>query len=116
MSMRDAWVRGTAAALIAFPATLALAGTAEPPDARALLTQYRCYVCHADRETLTGPAFADVAAQLRGKQNAVPKVAQQIRGGVNRGGPWHMPPHPEVSKSEATVMARYILSLAPSRP
>jgi cytochrome c len=80
-------------------------------EPQRLLTQYKCYICHADRETKAGPAYVDVAVHFRGHQDAVATIAREIRRGVRRGGPWHMPPHPEVSASEARAMARYIMSL-----
>ena len=46
----------------------------------------------------------------RGKQQADKIVAEKIRSGAHGSGPWHMPPHPEVSKADAATMARYILS------
>jgi cytochrome c551/c552 len=94
-------------ALLAFAAT---AG-AQTPDPQTLLTQYKCYICHADRETKAGPAYVDVAAHFRSDPNAVSTLAGEIRRGLRRGGPWHMPPHPEVPAKEARVMARYIMSL-----
>jgi cytochrome c551/c552 len=60
---------------------------------------------------LAGPAFADVAAVYRREPDAVRRMADVIRAGAASGGPWHMPPHPEVSAREARAMARYILSL-----
>jgi cytochrome c len=86
---------------------------AHAQDPQALLQQYRCYICHADTDTLTGPAYVDVAAKYKDKtrSRSVAAVAALIRKGVRGGGPWHMPPHPEVSDAEAKVMARYILSL-----
>jgi len=86
------------------PAVLA----AEPPPG---LTHHRCYICHTDREPMVGPAFADIATFYRGKPGAVGKIAADIRAGVKGGGPWHMPPHPEITDSEARAMARYIMSL-----
>ena len=80
-----------------------------------LLTEHKCYICHADHEAKAGPAYADVAARFRGTRDAVPVIAAEIRNGVRGGGPWHMPPHPEVSASEARTMARYIMSLDASR-
>jgi cytochrome c551/c552 len=88
--------------------SLAFGATDRPP---APLSAYHCYDCHGDRESVTGPAFADIAASYRGTQDAEVKIASDIRSGIRRGGPWHMPPHPEVSTSEARAMARYILSL-----
>ena len=80
-------------------------------DAQRLLGEYKCYICHADHQAKAGPAYDDVAAQFRAKRNAVSVIAAEIRRGIHRGGPWHMPPHPEVSPAEATAMARYIMSL-----
>jgi len=86
-------------------------GIAQAQAPQALLQEYKCYVCHADNETKTGPAFADVAGRYRGNPQAVAIVAGLVRKGTRSGGPWHMPPHPEVSNVDATTMARYILSL-----
>jgi cytochrome c551/c552 len=83
---------------------------ADPPPS---LTHHRCYICHSDQEALVGPAFADIAAAYRGRKDAVDRIAKDIRAGVRSGGPWHMPPHPEISPSEARAMARYIMSLSP---
>ena len=99
--------------LLAYASIAVAAGTAaDPPPS---LTHYRCYVCHSDREALVGPAFADIAAFYRGRQDAVSKIAADIRRGIKSGGPWHMPPHPEVSPDEARAMARYIMSLERSK-
>ena len=90
-----------------------MAGPAPAQDARTLLAEHKCYVCHADRETATGPAFAAVAAGYKGQPAAPARVAAAIKGGVRGGGPWHMPPHPEISEADARTMATYILSLPP---
>jgi cytochrome c len=98
---------------IALVAGLVGAGAAHAHDERAvaLLHQYRCYVCHANNEPKAGPAYADVATYYKGKAGAQSRVAAVIRSGAHGAGPWHMPPHPEVSKADARTMARYILSL-----
>jgi cytochrome c551/c552 len=102
-------------ALLALIVPLAAAAAAAKPaeDARTLLAKYKCYICHADRETKAGPAYADVAAHYRGRRDAVALLAREIRGGIKGGSPWHMPPHPEVPASQARTIARYIMSLAP---
>ena len=86
---------------------------AAPGKAPALLTNYKCYLCHADAEPKAGPAYVDVATRYRGDPRAVDTIAAKIRDGVRGGGPWHMPPHPEVSKVDARAMAAYIMTLAP---
>ncbi len=86
-------------------------GQSQAQAAQELLRQYKCYTCHADGEAKTGPAYVDVAARYRGIPQAVDIVASSVRAGARSGGPWHMPPHPEISSSDAKKMARYILSL-----
>jgi cytochrome c len=107
---RLGWAGPCFAIAFCLPSGFALAADA-PIDAAAALTKYRCYTCHSDQESLAGPAFADVAARYRDRKDAVSHVAQEIATGVRTGGPWHMPPHPEVSRNEARAMARYIMSL-----
>ena len=100
--------------MTAFVAAALAAGCAQaqtPQSAQSLLQQNHCYLCHADRETKTGPAYVDVAAKYQGKPGAVEVVAATVRKGAHGGGPWHMPPHPEISRTDAMAMARYILSL-----
>lgn len=96
------------------------AGNPAGPDAaavRKLLTEHKCYICHSDYEAKAGPAYVDVAAQFRGRREAEEVIAAEIRNGIRGGGPWHMPPHPEVSANEARAIARYIMSIdARARP
>ena len=80
-------------------------------QAPQLLEQYKCNFCHADREAKTGPAFVEIAASYKGNPKAVDVLAAAIRKGSHGNGPWHMPPHPEVSEADAKEMVRYILSL-----
>lgn len=80
------------------------------PVPEALLEQYRCTVCHAERDAAAGPAWVDIATHYRGIKQANKLVTDKIRAGAHGGGPWHMPPHPEVSRADAATMARYILS------
>jgi cytochrome c len=96
---------------VALAATVSLIGVARAQAPQILLQQYKCYICHADNESKTGPAYADVAARYRGNSQAVAILTAAIRKGAHGGGPWHMPPHPEVSDVDAKKMARYILSL-----
>ena len=90
--------------LLAAPGALAQAP-------QALLKKYRCDVCHAEREAKTGPAYVDVAAKYRGDRKAFAALTAEVKRGAHGAGPWHMPPHPEVSEKDAKAMVRYILSL-----
>ena len=94
-------------------AALGAVGEAQGADAPALLEKYRCTICHGDAEAKAGPAYVDVAAAYRGKPDAEASVVVIIKKGAHGGGPWHMPPHPEVSDADAKAMARYILSRKP---
>ena len=96
---------------LALAAMMSAVGVAQAQAPQVLLQQYKCYSCHADVETKTGPAYVDVADKYRGNPQAVPIVAAVIRKGIHDTGPWHMPPHPEVSDVDAKKMAQYILSL-----
>jgi len=84
---------------------------AEESRAVPLLQKYKCYICHANEETKAGPAYIDVAGRYKGNPKAIAIVAAIVRKGEHGGGPWNMPPHPEVSRTDAEAMARYILSL-----
>jgi cytochrome c len=92
-------------------AMMSTVGVARAQAPEVLLQQYKCYICHANDETKTGPAYVDVAAKYRGNPQAVAIVAAVVRKGAHSSGPWHMPPHPEISGADAKKMARYILSL-----
>jgi cytochrome c len=92
-------------------AAVSLVGGARAQAPQILLQQYKCYICHAEDESKTGPAYADVATRYRDNPRAVAILSAEIRKGAHGSGPWHMPPHPEVSDGDAKKMARYILSL-----
>ena len=90
---------------------LAGAGFAHAETPQELLERYNCNFCHSDNEARTGPAFSDVAARYRGNPQAVAILTATVRKGTHGSGPWHMPPHPEVSDADAATMVRYILSV-----
>ena len=92
-------------------AMMSTVGVARAQAPEALLHQYKCYICHANDESKTGPAYVDVAAKYRGNPQAVAIVTTVVRKGAHSAGPWHMPPHPEISEADAKKIARYILSL-----
>jgi cytochrome c len=94
-------------------ATLACGVTAQaqPASQQALLQRHKCYDCHGDVDAKTGPSYADMAERYRGDARAAARLSSIIRNGARGRGPWHMPPHQEISKAEALRMARYILAV-----
>jgi cytochrome c len=85
------------------------AAAAADQDVPAMLEQYRCTICHSDRETMAGPSWVDIAAEYRGKPKAEAKLAAVVKKGVHGGGPWPMPPLPEVPDADAKAIVHYIL-------
>jgi cytochrome c len=104
-------ILGFCCALAVPPALAAESKAATAAETQALLEKYRCTVCHADRETLAGPSWLDIAARYDGKKQADVILSAKIRAGARGGGLWNMPPHPEVTKADAEVMATFILTL-----
>ena len=71
-----------------------------------------CFTCHKVSEQATGPAYQAVAAKYQNNPEAVEALAEKvIKGGAGNWGNVPMTPHPQISKEDATVMVKYILSL-----
>ena len=92
-------------------AGLASCTAALATDTQSLMVKHKCYICHEDGYPKAGPAFVDVAAAYGRDRGAVNYIAEVIRRGQHGSSPWHMPPHPELTKAEARQIARYILSM-----
>jgi cytochrome c len=105
--MLDVLIRMALSSVVALLFNAAWAAGTPPQE---LLEKYRCTTCHAESDAAAGPAWIDIATHYRGEKQANKLVADKIRSGARGSGPWHMPPHPEVSKADAATMARYILS------
>jgi cytochrome c len=98
--------------MAAICAAAPFAAVAAPADdGRMLLQRHDCYICHADRETKAGPAFADVASKYRRDPHAAAKLRALVKAGAHGKGPWPMPPMPQVSDADARQIVGYILSL-----
>ena len=105
--MLDVLMRIALSSALMTPFNAAWAAGTPPQE---LLEKYQCTTCHARSDAAAGPAWVDIATHYRGEKRANKIVADKIRSGARGSGPWHMPPHPEVSRADATTMARYILS------
>jgi cytochrome c len=78
----------------------------------SLLAQNDCLTCHKVDETLTGPAYRDVANKYAGADTAVAYLSKKvIEGGSGVWGQVMMTPHPTISQADAEAMVKYILLL-----
>ena len=90
-----------------------LAATVSPAHADyALLVKSNCLACHQIDKRKYGPTLKEVAAKYANDSKAAAKLAKKIRAGGS--GVWGedvMPPQPQVSRADALVLAKYVLSL-----
>jgi cytochrome c len=95
-----------------------IAGSSEsiPADSankgEALISYSDCFQCHAKEKKLVGPAFADIAKRYPANDTFITMLSQRIISGGN--GVWGSPamaPHPKISRDDARLMVKYILSL-----
>ncbi len=77
-----------------------------------LISLSDCLSCHAVDKKVVGPAYVAVAEKYEFNDKNVDYLAGKIQeGGVGVWGEIPMSPHPDLSKEQASEMARYILSL-----
>ena len=80
---------------------------------RALVEGETCLACHQLDRSSIGPSYMDVAQKYEDDAGAQERVTTRIlEGSAGVWGEMAMPPHPQLSESEAQQMAAYILSLA----
>jgi cytochrome c551/c552 len=73
-----------------------------------------CLGCHATSHRVTGPAWSEVAKRFRGmlqEEVVAALVDSVLRGSEGKWGKASMPPHPDLSKAEASDAVAYILSV-----
>ncbi len=71
-----------------------------------------CFTCHNIKEKLIGPAYADIAAKYEDTPANISMLAGKIiKGGKGVWGEVPMTAHPDVSKTDAETMVRYIMLL-----
>jgi cytochrome c len=79
---------------------------------KSLIAGSDCKACHQIEKKSVGPAFVMVARRYKRNAGAVDKLATKIiNGGGGNWGEHAMSAHPQVSKSDASEMVKYILSL-----
>ena len=78
----------------------------------ALLLKSNCLACHAVDKRQYGPQLNEVASKYANDSKAAEKLAKKIKAGGS--GVWGadvMPPQPQLSKADALILAKYVLSL-----
>ena len=77
-----------------------------------LLVKNNCLACHYVDKRKYGPKLNEVSTKYINDSNAVEKLAKKIKsGGSGVWGEDMMPPQPQVSDSDALILAKYILFL-----
>lgn len=86
--------------------------------AQALINNSDCKTCHTRNEKSVGPAFAAIADRYPATPRTIETLALRIIEGSH--GIWdtdnNMPAHPAISRNDAGVIARYILSTGEQQP
>jgi cytochrome c len=71
-----------------------------------------CASCHSVDKGILGPSYQAVAQKYVNDKNAVSKLTEKVMaGGTGVWGKIPMPANPQVSKDEAEVLVKWILSL-----
>lgn len=90
----------------------AAAADADVEKGLALVGQSDCAGCHKVLEPSVGPAHAEVAKKYENTEANINMLAEKImNGGSGNWGTVPMAAHPGVSKADAVLMAKYVLSL-----
>ena len=77
-----------------------------------LVAKSDCFTCHKLRETLVGPAYADVAKKYPNSPETVDTLSNRIlHGSQGIWGPAQMLAHTSITKADAEKMVKYILLL-----
>jgi len=82
-----------------------------------LIAQSDCKSCHAPNKKIIGPSYMSISQKYKSDAKAYTKLPTKIINGGN--GVWGdvaMAAHPQLSKSDAQEIVKYILSLAKPKP
>lgn len=94
------------------PAETAAAANPLEDKALAIITKSDCLTCHKINETLTGPAYADVAKKYENTEANVNMLVEKvIKGGKGNWGEVPMLAHPALDPADVKTVVQYILSL-----
>jgi len=81
---------------------------------KGLAVKNNCLACHAVKEKILGPSFQAVAQKYANIPDAQKVLMQHImQGGSGRWGDIPMPPQTQLSPTEASQLASWILKGSP---
>ncbi|MBC6490088.1 c-type cytochrome [Flavihumibacter stibioxidans] len=84
----------------------------EAQRGEVLIAYSDCHTCHTRDKRAKGPAFTDIAERYPVNRNHIEYLAHRIiNGGYGAWGRPVMSPHPNLSREDAELMVKYILSL-----
>jgi cytochrome c len=93
-------------------AALIVAGPTWAADGEALAKANNCLGCHTVDKKLVGPAYKDIAAKYRGRQDAEGALVQKVKaGGTGVWGPVPMPPNAAAKEDDVRTIVKWVLSL-----
>lgn len=76
----------------------------------SIIRKSTCFSCHADKTSLVGPSFSDIADRYDPDNDTLERLGKRIRNGSS--GQWssiEMPPNEALTKKESEAIADYIL-------
>ncbi|HEX2535662.1 MAG TPA: c-type cytochrome [Chitinophagaceae bacterium] len=77
-----------------------------------LIGKSDCLTCHKVEERLIGPSYREVATKYAATDETITMLSEKIiQGGAGNWGQVAMTPHPQLSKEDAQLMAKYVMSL-----
>lgn len=82
----------------------------ENHEGLSIIQTSACFSCHADKTSLVGPSFSDIAERYNPDTGNVERLGNRIRNGSS--GQWGdvgMPPNEDISRAESVAIADYIL-------
>ncbi len=100
------------AALFVVAGVLATNPAQANDEALALAQKNVCTACHGIDNKLVGPSYKDVAAKYAENPNALSELKASIKaGGAGKWGNIPMPPQPQLSDEQLTLLAQWILTI-----
>jgi cytochrome c len=76
----------------------------------SIIRKSACFSCHADKTSLTGPSFSDIADRYTPDADILERLGKRIiNGSTGQWGNFGMPPNEELTLEESVAIADYIL-------